>query len=245
MVSGDSLSRIADEHEVNGGWRKLYTDNRSVVGGDPDLIYPGQRLSLRAARPPRQGPYRGTARRQAQGGAETGPEGRAQGEGESEAEGGAEEDRAAQAGRAAQEDPAGVPAHGGYIRPVSGVGPSTPYRSSGSSWSSGHHTGVDFPVTIGTSVKAVHGGKVVAAGWGGPTATRSSSGTPTAGTASTRTSQLSVRAGQSVNTGQQVGRSGSTGNATGPHLHFEIRTGPEYGSDIDPLAYLRAHGVSI
>ncbi|MYT20606.1 peptidase, partial [Streptomyces sp. SID7760] len=31
----------------------------------------------------------------------------------------------------------------------------------------------------------------------------------------------------------------------GPHLHFEIRTGPSYGSDIDPLAYLRSKGVSI
>jgi murein DD-endopeptidase MepM/ murein hydrolase activator NlpD len=58
-------------------------------------------------------------------------------------------------------------------------------------------------------------------------------------------SQLSVRAGQQVSGGQQVGRSGSTGNATGPHLHFEIRTGPGYGSDINPLAYLRSHGVSI
>ncbi|MFC8879243.1 hypothetical protein ACFUAE_31240, partial [Streptomyces ardesiacus] len=25
---------------------------------------------------------------------------------------------------------------------------------------------------------------------------------------------------------------------TGPHLHFEIRTTPSYGSDVDPLAYL-------
>lgn len=58
-------------------------------------------------------------------------------------------------------------------------------------------------------------------------------------------SAISVRAGQSVDTGQRVGRSGATGNATGPHLHFEVRTGPGYGSDINPLTYLRGRGVRI
>jgi murein DD-endopeptidase MepM/ murein hydrolase activator NlpD len=32
---------------------------------------------------------------------------------------------------------------------------------------------------------------------------------------------------------------------TGPHLHFEVRTTPSYGSDIDPVAYLAAHGVRV
>ncbi|NEE26804.1 M23 family peptidase, partial [Streptomyces sp. SID7982] len=27
--------------------------------------------------------------------------------------------------------------------------------------------------------------------------------------------------------------------------HFEVRTGPSYGSDVDPIAYLRQHGVSV
>lgn len=58
-------------------------------------------------------------------------------------------------------------------------------------------------------------------------------------------SALSVKAGQRVVAGQRIARSGSTGNSTGPHLHFEVRTGPGFGSDIDPLAYLRAHGVRI
>ncbi len=58
-------------------------------------------------------------------------------------------------------------------------------------------------------------------------------------------SSLEVTTGQTVTGGQQIGLSGSTGNSTGPHLHFEVRTGPSYGSDVDPIAYLRSHGVSI
>lgn len=57
-------------------------------------------------------------------------------------------------------------------------------------------------------------------------------------------SSLGVSVGQHVTPGQQIGLSGSTGNTTGPHLHFEARTGADYGSDIDPVAYLRSHGVN-
>ncbi|OEV11913.1 hypothetical protein AN218_10855 [Streptomyces nanshensis] len=43
---GDSLSAIADEENVRGGWERLYEHNRDVVGSDPDLILPGQELRL-------------------------------------------------------------------------------------------------------------------------------------------------------------------------------------------------------
>jgi hypothetical protein len=44
---GDSLSMIADERRLSGGWHKLYERNRRVVGDNPSLIFPGQRLVLR------------------------------------------------------------------------------------------------------------------------------------------------------------------------------------------------------
>ena len=58
-------------------------------------------------------------------------------------------------------------------------------------------------------------------------------------------SSIGVSVGQRVVPGQRIGLSGSTGHTTGPHLHFEARTTAEYGSDIDPVAYLRSHGVSV
>ncbi|WP_377269676.1 transglycosylase family protein [Peterkaempfera sp. SMS 1(5)a] len=44
--TGDSLSQIAETHQVHGGWQHLYQENRSTVGGDPDLILPGQVLNF-------------------------------------------------------------------------------------------------------------------------------------------------------------------------------------------------------
>jgi resuscitation-promoting factor RpfA len=43
---GDTLSVIAAEQSVKGGWRALYRLNKGVVGADPNLILPGQRLAL-------------------------------------------------------------------------------------------------------------------------------------------------------------------------------------------------------
>ncbi|MET7383541.1 transglycosylase family protein [Streptomyces sp. NPDC005526] len=41
---GDTLSGIAARHGTT--WQRLYAVNQTVVGGDPDLIVPGQRLVL-------------------------------------------------------------------------------------------------------------------------------------------------------------------------------------------------------
>ncbi|MEU9116019.1 transglycosylase family protein [Streptomyces sp. NPDC048483] len=44
--AGDTLSGIAEAHDLPGGWTALYDRNEKVVGGDADLIHPGQLLDL-------------------------------------------------------------------------------------------------------------------------------------------------------------------------------------------------------
>ncbi|MFE9535542.1 transglycosylase SLT domain-containing protein [Streptomyces sp. NPDC006691] len=48
VVDGDSLAKIADALHVSGGWKQLYQDNQSVIGGNPALIRPGMKLTLGA-----------------------------------------------------------------------------------------------------------------------------------------------------------------------------------------------------
>ncbi|RBM08967.1 transglycosylase family protein [Streptomyces sp. PT12] len=43
---GDTLSAIAVDYGVPGGWPALYAENETVIGDDPDYILPGQRLDL-------------------------------------------------------------------------------------------------------------------------------------------------------------------------------------------------------
>ncbi|MET4921943.1 M23 family metallopeptidase [Streptomyces sp. PSRA5] len=133
-----------------------------------------------------------------------------------------------------------------YRLPVTGSPVTTGYRTGGALWSSGSHSGVDFRAASGTSVVAVGAGTVVEAGWGGAygnnVVIRMNDGTYTQ---YGHLSSIGVSVGQSVTPGARIALSGSTGNSTGPHLHFEARTSAEYGSDIDPVAYLRAHGVGV
>ncbi|WP_431039922.1 transglycosylase family protein [Streptomyces sp. P9-1] len=44
VQDGDSLASIADSLALTGGWTALYVENQQVIGDDPDLILPGQRL---------------------------------------------------------------------------------------------------------------------------------------------------------------------------------------------------------
>ncbi|MFI9341762.1 transglycosylase family protein [Streptomyces sp. NPDC052773] len=238
VVRGDTLSAIADEQRVQGGWQGLYAANRTTIGADPDLILPGQRLSLRtkasgapattAPRPKeeaRKTPKKEPERKSGQRSEEASPEKKTSGS----------RTAASTAERHS----------GSLVAPVGGsLG--TPYRATGSSWSKGYHTGVDFPVPTGTSVKAVGAGRVVSAGWAGSfgyeVVIRHGDGRYSQ---YAHLSAISVKAGQTVGAGQRIGRAGSTGNSSGPHLHFEVRTGPGFGTDVDPVAYLRAGGVRI
>ncbi|MEU2672755.1 transglycosylase family protein [Streptomyces sp. NPDC007164] len=280
VARGDSLSAIAASERVRGGWQHLYAQNREVVGDDPDLILPGQRLSLETARPARTGtPAQAKPKAEPKPRKSTAPQRSAAPE-RPEAEPhqqAAEPKRQAAVTKPRHDTAKPKPRHDtakpkphpstakpkphpkkaeshrpkprteqhpGLVAPVAaGIG--TPYHQSGS-WASGYHTGVDFPVPTGTSIRAVASGTVVSAGWGGAygyqVVIRHSDGKYSQ---YAHLSALHVREGRHVSAGQRIARSGSTGNVTGPHLHFEIRTGPGYGSDIDPLAYLRAGGVRV
>jgi len=133
-----------------------------------------------------------------------------------------------------------------YVAPISGSYISTGYQAGGGIWSSGSHTGIDFHAASGTPVHAVGSGTVVEAGWGGSygnnVVIKMIDGTYTQ---YGHLSSINVSVGQTVTPGQELGLSGATGNVTGAHLHFEARTTAEYGSDIDPVAYLRSHGVNV
>lgn len=43
---GDTLSKIAQQNHIKGGWEALYHQNRGVVGSNPNTIHPGQRLKI-------------------------------------------------------------------------------------------------------------------------------------------------------------------------------------------------------
>ncbi|WP_330333084.1 peptidoglycan DD-metalloendopeptidase family protein [Streptomyces sp. NBC_00536] len=133
-----------------------------------------------------------------------------------------------------------------FVLPITGSYVSTQYGAGGGMWSSGSHTGIDFHADQGTVVHAVGAGVIVESGDGGAYGNniviKHNDGTYTQ---YGHLSLLSVSVGEQVTAGQQIGLSGNTGNTSGPHLHFEARTGPSYGSDIDPVAYLRSKGVSI
>ncbi|OQR62428.1 peptidase [Streptomyces maremycinicus] len=227
VVRGDTLSGIADTEEVKGGWQGLYAANRTTIGADPDLILPGQRLSLDGRTGAATVPPAGRPRTEKP---KTSP--------------GTEAGKPAASTRTKDTGDKATTGHS-VVSPVS-ASTGTPYHATGSSWSKGYHTGVDFPVPTGTTVKSVKAGEVVSAGWAGSfgyqVIVRHADGRYSQ---YAHLSAISVRDGQSVSGGQRIGRSGSTGNSTGPHLHFEVRTGPGFGTDVDPVAYLRAGGVRI
>ncbi|MFG3109553.1 M23 family metallopeptidase [Streptomyces tendae] len=240
VKSGDYLSKIADEQHVDGGWKKLYADNREAVGSDPSLIHPGLELSIGGQAAKSAAPSSAQSEKSAEKPAV-----------EKSAQKSTDAEKAASSSSADSSGSSntGTQSAGttsGYTSPVQGGTVGTPYHQSGSMWSSGYHTGTDFVVPTGTSLKAVGAGTVVSAGWGGAYGNQVVIQLADGHYAQyAHLSSLSVSAGQSVTAGQQVGLSGATGNVTGPHLHFEIRTTPDYGSDIDPIAFLRSHGVSV
>ncbi|MGW0549193.1 M23 family metallopeptidase [Streptomyces altiplanensis] len=130
-----------------------------------------------------------------------------------------------------------------YSMPLSSYTLTSTYGQSGSMWSSGHHTGLDFAAPKGTPLKAVHGGTIKSAGWSGAYGYRIVLELPD-GTEIwyCHLSSMTVTSGE-VGTGDVIGRVGATGNVTGDHLHLEVHT--PGGAGIDPAAWLRDKGLTV
>lgn len=137
-----------------------------------------------------------------------------------------------------------------WVKPVDKYILGSTFGLAGNMWSS-KHSGQDFVVPSATPVKSAFHGTVVKAGpngggdgpaYGNAIVVKHDNGMYTQ---YAHLSQIQVHVGQKVATGKQLGLSGSTGNSSGPHLHFEVRTGPNYGTGVEPTGFLRAHGASV
>ena len=137
-----------------------------------------------------------------------------------------------------------------WVHPVARYTLSASFGLGGSMWAS-KHSGQDFAVPSGTPVSAAHAGTVVKAGpvgagdgpaYGNAIVIRHADNTYSQ---YAHLSKINVRIGQSVATGERIALSGNTGNSSGPHLHFEIRKTPNYGSAVNPVAFLKTVGVTV
>ncbi|MES4888334.1 M23 family metallopeptidase [Streptomyces sp. NPDC096012] len=127
-----------------------------------------------------------------------------------------------------------------FALPVTQRGLSAYFGQAGVNWMS-VHTGIDFPVSYGTTVMAATDGTVTTkwnSAYGNMMIVTAKDGTETW---YCHLSSYRVASGTTVKAGQPIAYSGNSGNSTGPHLHFEVR--PAGGAAMDPLPWLRSHGL--
>lgn len=216
VKSGDWLAKIAEAKlGAADKWRAIYDLNKSVIGCNPNHIQPGMNLKL---------------------------------------PGGAVAEPVQTTPKPAPKPDAPKPpaASADYVLPVSGrIGDSLIIGAGGSmSRSAGGHSGLDITAPQGTPVKSATAGTVASinssgGAYGLHVVVRHGDGVYTL---YAHLSAISVSMGQAVTAGQQVGNVGSTGNSSGPHLHFEVRNHPTAftsGTFMNPLTWLRSHGVSV
>ncbi|MBU6250308.1 MAG: M23 family metallopeptidase [Cyanobacteria bacterium REEB417] len=101
------------------------------------------------------------------------------------------------------------------------------------------HTGVDFAAPQGTPVLAALAGRVVLAeslgGYGLTVMLGHPGGIQTL---YAHLDRIDVAVGSEVGQGDALGTVGITGSATGPHLHFELRSGEQGAQAHDPTPLL-------
>lgn len=113
------------------------------------------------------------------------------------------------------------------------------YREQPVAGASTYHRAIDIGVPVGTAVYSAGDGYVMTKGYS------SVRGyyvmikhADNLYTFYQHLSSILVSQGQSVKRAQQIAKSGNTGIGSGPHLHFEVRTSPYYGSEVNPLNYV-------
>ena len=104
----------------------------------------------------------------------------------------------------------------------------------------GYHMGIDIADKTMPSLVAAAAGQVIYAGW-------NSSGYGYSvqilhgngySTWYAHMNRIYVKSGQSVSKGESIGQMGSTGRSTGSHVHFELRRGTAWGSNVSPVPYM-------
>jgi murein DD-endopeptidase MepM/ murein hydrolase activator NlpD len=105
------------------------------------------------------------------------------------------------------------------------------------------HFGIDIANSIGTPILSAMAGEVIdsgpASGFGLWVRVQHGDGLITV---YGHINESLVNVGQQVGAGEQIATLGNRGQSTGPHLHFEVH---QNGNKIDPLPWLRSHGVNI
>jgi murein DD-endopeptidase MepM/ murein hydrolase activator NlpD len=197
-------------------WEPLYEANKDVIGSNPDLIYPGQVLTLPWAAPSEQPPAEDPAP------ADPAPD---------------EQPPASTAEyRSPLVDMSGI--GDGYSENGDCVS-----RSCGGHSGADFTAPEGTAVRAVHSATVIIGGAGDYDTYGNHVVLNHGDGTYTL---YAHLSSISVEAGQSVAAGDVIGAVGSTGNSSGPHLHFEVRTDPAafgVGVFLDPVAWLTAHGI--
>lgn len=138
----------------------------------------------------------------------------------------------------------GTPGYGGSFGKRGAKGGGTPKGSSanwmdkGDLWSStgGQHLGTDYPAMEGTPVFAKGDGVVsnesISSDYGNAVLITHNDGYQTL---YAHLKSKDVSPGDMVRKDQPIGKVGKTGNATGPHLHYEVRSGKNH--PVDPSSY--------
>jgi len=129
-----------------------------------------------------------------------------------------------------------------YVKPVEGkITSNFGYRTAPTNGATSNHSGIDIAVPVGTPVKSIADGTVVAANGGmrgygnGIFVDHGIINGKHVVSEYGHLDSFNVKIGDKVKQGQVIAKSGNTGVSTGPHLHITIR---EDKKPVDPKKYI-------